>query len=344
MKLTVTVTFGKNEQTFDIPVGDGQKTVKWLATVASQRFSARAPHGRLRAREPLMAQPQASAYMPSSVTTADSSFFHPEAMLAEKMHDGQKVTVALAPRIPVDEIGHTMLSRWAVIAFATSDAQRGLREAALKEEYVIQEAQQRAREQREAADRLREQTTKATEFREVIASQLHSEEKIEEALMEDWYNMNKRSMIDTWLRSPVEQGKVRSLFHDHYVQLSELFKTYGAAGAAMGTTHEMEYNEFTQARENGARARSLAVLPRDDRNGARALSLSALSFVGRSLVLQRRGHLQRRQERTGDDDGRVRTRQLLPRGGRGARGDGPQPRSAGLLQRADPGRDHEVCR
>ena len=105
MKLTVTVTFGKNEQTFDIPVGDGQKTVKWLATVASQRFSARAPHGRLRAREPLMAQPQASAYMPSSVTTADSSFFHPEAMLAEKMHDGQKVTVALAPRIPVDEIG-----------------------------------------------------------------------------------------------------------------------------------------------------------------------------------------------------------------------------------------------
>ena len=40
MKLTVTVTFGKNEQTFDIPVGDGQKTVKWLATVASQRFSA----------------------------------------------------------------------------------------------------------------------------------------------------------------------------------------------------------------------------------------------------------------------------------------------------------------
>ena len=96
--------------------------------------------------------------------------------------------------------------------------------------------------------------------------------------MEDWYNMNKRSMIDTWLRSPVEQGKVRSLFHDHYVQLSELFKTYGAAGAAMGTTHEMEYNEFTQASTSRARARARSPSSRMTSLRARARTRFCLSL------------------------------------------------------------------
>lgn len=246
MKLCVTVEFGKQSASFDIPVGDGQKTVKWLATVASQRFSARGPHGRLRTREPLMAQSQGSAYMPSSVTTEDTSFFHPDALLAEVMHDAQQVLVTLAPKIPVDEIGHTMMSRWAIIAFANSESQRILREQALKEEYSIQEEQRREREEREAATRAAEQKFKATEMRSVVAVQLHDEEKIAEALMEDWYNMNRKSMIDNWVKSPSEQKKLKELFGGHYVQLSELFKTYGAAGSAMGTTHEMEYLEFSQ--------------------------------------------------------------------------------------------------
>jgi len=76
MKLKVTVELGKDHSEFDLAVGDGQKNIKWLATVASQRFSARGPRGSLRTREPKMAHPSGSAYMPSGVTTEGTSFFH----------------------------------------------------------------------------------------------------------------------------------------------------------------------------------------------------------------------------------------------------------------------------
>ena len=246
MKLKVTVELGKDHSEFDLAVGDGQKNIKWLATVASQRFSARGPRGSLRTREPKMAHPSGSAYMPSGVTTEGTSFFHPDDTIAERMHDGQHVTVTLAPKIPVDDIGHTMLSRWAIIAFANSEAQMKLREAALKEEYAIQAEQKRKREEAAAAQRAAEQKFKAGEFRQVIAVQLHDQDKIGEALMEDWYDMNRKSAIDNWVRSPNEQKRVKEVLAQNYVQMSELFKTYGAAGSAMGTTHEMEFLEFSQ--------------------------------------------------------------------------------------------------
>ena len=41
MRLRVTVVFGKDQQDYDIAVGDGSRTVKWLASIASQRFTAR---------------------------------------------------------------------------------------------------------------------------------------------------------------------------------------------------------------------------------------------------------------------------------------------------------------
>ena len=87
---------------------------------------------------------------------------------------------------------------------------------------------------------------KADEMRKVIATQLHDGDKVYEALNEDWYTMNRVGAIDNWVRRPLEQREVKALIHEHYVQLSELFKTYGAAGASLGTTHEMEFGEFSQ--------------------------------------------------------------------------------------------------
>ena len=132
MRLNVTVQFGTDQQDYDIAVGDGSRTVKWLASIASQRFTPRGPRGSMRRREPKLAQPQGSSYMPSLVATdEDSNFCHPDEVLEKRFYDGQHVTVTLARKIPVDDCGHTKLSRWAIIAFAKSESQAKLREAAI---------------------------------------------------------------------------------------------------------------------------------------------------------------------------------------------------------------------
>ena len=169
MRLRVTVVFGKDQQDYDIAVGDGSRTVKWLASIASQRFTARGPRGSVRRREPKLAQPQGSSYMPSLVATdEDDAFCHPDAVLEKRFYDGQHVTVTLARQIPVDDVGHTMLSRWAIIAFAKSESQAKLREAAIEEEYRIQAEQKAQREAEAEAIRLAEIQFKAGEMRNVI--------------------------------------------------------------------------------------------------------------------------------------------------------------------------------
>ena len=247
MRLNVTVQFGTDQQDYDIAVGDGSRTVKWLASIASQRFTARGPRGSVRRREPKLAQPQGSSYMPSLVATdEDSNFCHPDEVLEKRFYDGQHVTVTLARKIPVDDCGHTKLSRWAIIAFAKSESQAKLREAAIEEEYRIQAEQKAQREAEAEAIRLAEIQFKAGEMRNVIKVQLPNEEKIGEALMEDWYNMNRKSALDDWVRSPLEQRAVKDIFRQNYAQLSELFAMYGAASAQLAQSHEMEFSEFSQ--------------------------------------------------------------------------------------------------
>ena len=209
-----------------------------------------------------------------------------------QMHDGQNVTVQLAEQVPCDDMGHTMLSRWAIIAcvcagarggaracaaacrllcvrrgaeggracsrsitfrglqfrgaahgvarakgqnatcaassrYSRSEAQMKIRDAALEEEYAIQEATRKRLEEEAAAARQQEMEIKAAEMRKVIATQLHDGDKVYEALNDDWYNMNRNSAIDTWVKRPLEQRRIKETYHNHYVQLSELFKTYG---------------------------------------------------------------------------------------------------------------------
>ena len=164
---------------------------------------------------------------------------HPDEVLEKRFYDGQHVTVTLARKIPVDDCGHTKLSRWAIIAFAKSESQAKLREAAIEEEYRIQAEQKAQREAEAEAIRLAEIQFKAGEMRNVIKVQLPNEEKIGEALMEDWYNMNRKSALDDWVRSPLEQRAVKDIFRQNYAQLSELFAMYGASvGAARAVARD----------------------------------------------------------------------------------------------------------
>ena len=96
MHLLVTVKCGQRESRFRIPCGNGQKTFKWLGLVSAARYSSESPKGSLRMRESRQAQAAGTALIPSNITTSDTSFFHPEALLGEQLEDGAEVHVVVS--------------------------------------------------------------------------------------------------------------------------------------------------------------------------------------------------------------------------------------------------------
>ena len=68
--------------------------------------------------------------------------------------------------------------------------------------------------------------------REIIKDQLPDPDQVEEALSEDWFSMNKKRVLDALVEDPEEQGRVKDVLKQHYVQLDELFKTFAASGSS----------------------------------------------------------------------------------------------------------------
>ena len=92
--------------------------------VAAQRFVLMAARrGSARQRERPATVPVSTLLIPSSVSTESEDFYHPLALLADVFADGDEVRVALEPKVRVGGAGQPRLSRWAIIAFATSEAQ-----------------------------------------------------------------------------------------------------------------------------------------------------------------------------------------------------------------------------
>ncbi|KAH8047827.1 hypothetical protein JL722_12848 [Aureococcus anophagefferens] len=119
------------ESRFRIPCGNGQKTFKWLGLVSAARYSSESPKGSLRMRESRQAQAAGTALIPSNITTSDTSFFHPEALLGEQLEDGAE-----------------RRSRR-----ASPDPRKPFREQAMRDEYSAQEAKRTALEAMEADKR-----------------------------------------------------------------------------------------------------------------------------------------------------------------------------------------------
>ncbi|GMH95515.1 hypothetical protein TL16_g13177 [Triparma laevis f. inornata] len=88
MKLNVTVEYGNLSKNFLIPVGDGDKTIKCL-----------------RSREQRPITGGNTQLMPNTIYSAESVFYHPDAIINTKFQDRQEVTVELINRIAVNAVG-----------------------------------------------------------------------------------------------------------------------------------------------------------------------------------------------------------------------------------------------
>ncbi|KAJ1456754.1 hypothetical protein M885DRAFT_616109 [Pelagophyceae sp. CCMP2097] len=243
MRLKTVVCFGDVQIPIPIPCGDGDKTVKWLALVAAQRFvidsAARGSRRNLHNGANVACSTQ---LIPSGVETDLEAFYHPDAKLRDVFVDSQEVRVKLEPKMRVGAAGQPRRSRWSTVAFTPSDERA--RAAALDDEYRERDARLRALE--DAARELREadESNHADQMRALLESQLFSKDQIRAAMAVEWAAMNEFGVVDKWVRAKAEQEKLRGILEKHFVKLAEMFKFYGASTASAADSNRMEFVEF----------------------------------------------------------------------------------------------------
>lgn len=247
MRLKVVVSYGPQTQTVTVACGEGRQTIKWLATVATQRMARdSAPNGCLRHREARgCIVPSDALLLPSEVTTDEESFYHPEAKLSDCFVDGQLVHVKVAKKAtPKNEGGDVSSSRWSLIANSHSERLQPKRAKALEEVYQLRDERLRQKELEEEERKLTDNRSKANLMRSLIAQQLISAEQLEEAMRMEWERMNRRGLMDSWIRAERERDKVYAKLRDNFLSLLELFRFYGASTTSAADAHLMEFVEF----------------------------------------------------------------------------------------------------
>jgi hypothetical protein len=133
----VKCVFNNHESYLDVPVGDGDRTFKWLGLAAARNFAVQSkPNGRRRCREigPRTGLKLTSArLLPSRVCSYSQPFLHPDKLLCDELSDGDEVLVMLTDLMPVYFVGRPDMDRWMRIAFEISTHMQQHREAALQE-------------------------------------------------------------------------------------------------------------------------------------------------------------------------------------------------------------------
>jgi hypothetical protein len=123
MKILAKVVFDSHERTFNIPCGTGDKTIKWLGLVASQRYSNAAPNGALRRRDDFCGISENVQYQVDQVYMPGGKIAHPGIMIFDSdLKDGDEVTVRLCSKVSVvASTGSAAHSKWSLLAFSTSN-------------------------------------------------------------------------------------------------------------------------------------------------------------------------------------------------------------------------------
>ena len=116
-------------KTMEVPCGDGQQPVRWLATVVAQRFAALMPHGRGRMREEAAAK--RGFFIPREVLLGGGGgggggeVADANAKIADVFADGSQCTVVLQRQIDLDDGNQPVPSDWATAAFCHDEAKLG---------------------------------------------------------------------------------------------------------------------------------------------------------------------------------------------------------------------------
>ncbi|CAM9462721.1 unnamed protein product [Pylaiella littoralis] len=241
MQFKIRVVYEGQEMAYDMPVGDGRMTIKWLGLASAQRFSsAIKPRGYRRHREkagPSKIVCASANLLPRRMYTAQATFLHPEKSVCEELREGEEVFVVLSSKMPVNHLGRPLRERWMFIAFCLSEQTKHERNNAIAAEYR-EMADARARLERATEAREKDVAAKkGVLMRRVLVSQLYSPDKVEQAFDRDWARLCHpvTQPIDKITEDLQEQSNVKETVLSHYVTLVEVFKYYASVGSAVAT-------------------------------------------------------------------------------------------------------------
>lgn len=116
MKLTLEVVCGKYKQTFEQPIGIGDKTFKWLGSCASGMYARNIPDGAIRARcdfRGLSKRAQNHAY---EVILENGEIPHPMSLLQDYVLDGDCITINLTDTLSIKDGGGPDLATFAALS------------------------------------------------------------------------------------------------------------------------------------------------------------------------------------------------------------------------------------
>ena len=149
MRVLVTV---KN-QTFQVPVGEGGQTLKWLSLVAAQQYSIRKPQGRSRYRE--KKGDEEGFFLPMGMSSGGTGLRDPDAIINEVFDDGAAVTVELQEVVEVDSINAPVQSEWQQKSFNYGESSK-LRMKAEGERREEERKEEAGKNKKEREERNRE--------------------------------------------------------------------------------------------------------------------------------------------------------------------------------------------
>lgn len=241
MKIRIIVKFDDHEKHFFVACGTGEKTFKWLANVASQRYATAIPNGNLRRREDFCGVSEAAQFQTYNMILPTGLSPSPMELLTEHLHDEDTVIIELCSRLPIDQkTGTPKQSQFATLAYTTSQEKLGLDH----EDFISEEGSRTQSEllSRSAGSKTpissptartgpivpetpAQQIAKANFIRIIIKSQTLNEIKIEEDLHKHW-NIISASLKKMNKTDDIQH--IQTTFFHHWDMLIDIFEFYSS--------------------------------------------------------------------------------------------------------------------
>lgn len=223
MKIKVIIRTSDNEKEIEIPCGHGDKTFKWLAMVAYQRYSLLAPNGILRRREDIRGLSETAQHIPDDLYLENGVVPHPSCLLSSFVGDGDKVYISLQNSLSIDRISGTpQKSDWKDFAFKKSSVEE------------VREDDNEDNDNDGSVD-LRDEHSRANVMRILLESQM-----INNKLLRNTVNVLFTGLSQVFLKiDSIEMNDIRECFCLNWDLIREIFESYSPADT-------MTIDEFAQ--------------------------------------------------------------------------------------------------
>jgi len=112
MKLLLKVKCGDKKRTFEVAVGSGNKTFKWLGHVGAQMYSNSQPKGAIRSREHFRGPTLQTSYNVDELELPNKDVPHPMSLIEDYVRDGDTIKIVLCTNLKIGESGGTIGSAY----------------------------------------------------------------------------------------------------------------------------------------------------------------------------------------------------------------------------------------